>query len=231
MKKLSVVLLVLSLLAACSKQSEHQKRSLTEAEKLVQKSLAYHDPNRLFDKTTIKCSIRSTNPQDSVERVRGVRFNTMANVFEMRQKTNGIDEVFQVPNDPSFADSANIARSEMYQDYFRFMLGGAMVLADESAQIHDSLTDTLINGVKAKQIKVSYEPKGENPDWYFAFNPETGEMIQSRFVYNQGKENQRGEYINYGPYVDYKGMKITSKLEWFDLNGDSVAVEKISYID
>lgn len=238
MKKLSFPIVLLCFLVGCNTKSNINSEEASEAviptevEELVQTALNFHDPQNIFNKTTIVCEIHSTTPKDSVERLRNVQFNTLKDSFEMTQTKNGAIDKYTVPIPTEVQDSTKIARSNMYKNYFRYMLGGAMVLADKSAQIQEEVKDTLLlNNIPAKQIKVIYEPVEETPVWYFTFNTETGEMLQNKFVYNEGQPDQRGEFINYGPYVDYKGMKIPSKIEWFYLNGDLLATENITYLD
>ena len=199
---------------------------------IVKKSLAFHDPRAVFDQAEISCNIVSTTAKDTTQRKRKVVFNTAKGSFSMQQKRDGKEESFQVPIPTSLIDSTVIARSMMYKKYFRYMLGGANVLADSAAIIEESVKDTLFNNLAAKEISVKYEqPVDETPHWYFTIDANTGEMLQSRFVYNEGKENERGEFINYGPYVSYKGMQLTSELNWYYLNGDFLAKEKIEYLD
>ena len=198
---------------------------------IVQKSLDFHDSSAVFDKSDIACKIVSTTAKDTTQRVRTLMFNTSEGTFSMQQLRDGKEESFQVPIPTSLTDSTTIARSKMYKKYFRYMLGGANVLADSSAQIEENIKDTLFNNIASKEISIRYEPINETPNWYFIINANTGEMLQSRFIYNEGKENERGEYINYGPYISYKGMQLTSELNWHYLNGDFLAKEKIEYWD
>jgi hypothetical protein len=236
MYKTYIVFFTCSLLCACTPSSLENTTETPKAETdtnlakyWIQKSLDFHDPERSFDLVPIDASIRSTTIRDTTERLRKVFFNTAQNTFEMRQKTDTNDVVYQVPISKEVTDSLKIARSNMYQNYFRYMLGGAMVLGDSVAIVKENVKDTVLFNQEAKLVAIQYEPIGETPNWYFTFSAETGAMLQSRFVYNEGKADQRGEFINYGPYVDYKGMRITSKLQWFYLNGDPLATEHITY--
>ena len=195
----------------------------------IQRTLNYHDSLRVFNSSEIKARISSTTIRDTIERKREVLLDPKGKTFLMRQKTDSTDIVYQLPIPAEVKDSVKIERSNMYQNYFRYMLGGALVLEDSLAIVKETIKDTTLFDKPAKYIAVQYEPIGETPNWYFAIDAQSGEMLQSRFVYNEGKEDQRGEFINYGPYVEYKGMKLTTQLNWFYLNGDVLASEKITY--
>jgi|GEM_PF-4043057 len=230
------ILFFISIIWACTSNNAKTKIEEKEvildeasAEYWIQKTLNYHDSMRAFNNSEIKARISSTTIRDTTERKREVLLNPAEKTFLMRQKTDSIDIVYQLPIPAEEKDSVKIKRSNMYQNYFRYMLGGALVLGDKAAILKETVKDTVLLDRPAKYIAVQYEPIGETPNWYFTIDALSGEMLQSRFVYNEGKEDQRGEFINYGPYVDYKGMRLTTQLNWFYLNGDTLASERISY--
>ena len=224
---------ILCLLSACQlfDQSPRAKalNSIQDREvrSIVKRTVEYHDPENVFDDVLIQCNIRSKITGDSIESMRQLRFNTKDSLFYMSQQNDGVEETYILPAD-SLADVEKINKTKKYRDYFRYMLGGSMVLDDGNALYESHRSDT-IDGVEVRIIKLGYEPKDKMPVWYYTLNTENGSLIESKFVYNEGEPNERGEVIKYGPYVSYNGVLITEKLEWLYLNGDTLAVEYFAY--
>jgi len=119
-------------------------------------------------------------------------------------------------------------RAEMYNNYFRYLLGMPMKLRDPGTVIHEDITNEEYNDREYKVVKVTYRPEVGSDTWKFYFNPENASLDLIEF--SKDGTFQNGETIELNEKKRFQGMLLPGQLKWFILpDRIFLAEENIKY--
>ncbi len=201
------------------------------AESLLEKSIAYHDPNGVWDSFEGTLEIMLEMP-DSSERWSLVSIDRNNSIFELVEyaKQDTVlrywepDSCLIMLNGNMEIDSAirqekrlTCERTEMYKNYYTYLYGLPMKLRDPGTIIGPEYEKVTFMEKDFLRIRVTYEEAVGKDIWYFYFDPETHALEVYQFYHNETKND--GEYILLSDMVDYNGLKIPKVREWY-MNGE-----------
>ncbi|NNE68879.1 MAG: hypothetical protein HKN29_00795 [Rhodothermales bacterium] len=222
MRNSPIVLAILILSTGCTPPDTR-----SAAEQLVDRSIAFHDPDGHWYGRAHRIDLGEKRP-DGFVRMTSMRLDPVANSFGVRQDRG--EDVVEGYLDPEncaatvngvIPDSTHTQRYRLgcpdglawWREYYAFMHGMPMKLKDDGTVIHPSVTDTTFLDKPVQQIKVTYDPEVGSDIWYFYFDPETAEMVGSRFYHDEAAND--GEYIDYDGLVEADGMRLTRSIHWY----------------
>ena len=194
---------VLGLLISCSTKNT----SPQTGRQLIEKSIAYHDPQGKWAEIQAKFVIQDSLPpgRDS----RNYQFTLDNSKGKFTYQIGGLH--YQVWN-----DSLELIEGEVEKDralrmrnYYGYLWGLPMKLMDEGTLIEDSVWEEKINGKMYQVVRVPYE----KDKWYFYLDPETHRMEAYKFY--QDEPAMKGEIIYLEGEYEFEGMKIPQNRTWY----------------
>ncbi len=235
--------LIISLFLFCLSANVYSQEITPE--EIIAKSIELHDPDSNWSKLNADININSLiykdDRVDTTEQV--LKMDLYHGLFEMHYQRDGqminlhkdlhtcygnVDHPEQVDEAWLKKNKVNCERAEMFDSYYRYLLGMPMKLRDEGTIIDPVVIEEDYDGVKYYIIKVTYEKEVGSYTWLFYFNHYTYQLELSQFS-KDGTFNS-GETIEYGNYQDHQGMKLTGQLIWYDIpDHKKIADERIEY--
>ena len=239
-------------LTACEKKVEQKKELVSEAEKLLEKCIAFHDPQNKWANFSAKVTGLSTfykyndkGDTTITERTSKIWMDIPQNYLEVERMIDGFALRRKVKGDSicestwakpeiSAEDSTkqrlDCDNAKRYRNYYRYLIGLPMVLNDATAQLQDEVGEEVVNGKSCKVLTIKYEPLNKEPVWYFYIDTETGQLWRTKFV-KPTKEGQQpeGEIIDFPKVIDYQQMKMLATFQWLLLDGKQLGDEYYTY--
>ncbi|MEP2239181.1 MAG: DUF6503 family protein, partial [Maribacter sp.] len=174
---------------------------------LLERAIAFHDPENNWSTFKGKMLIEMENPKSS-PRSTVVEMKLPSNYFkttvtkdnyvieseldnnDCTLKLNGSTSIF-----PKIKDSLNISceRAKMMKNYYTYLYGLPMKLKDPGTIIDDKVIKKNFKGKSYLVLKATYEKEVGNDTWYFYFDPKTYAMEVYQFFHDESKND--GEYI------------------------------------
>jgi len=203
---------------------------LSDAQELLVRSLAYHDPAGQWP--TYKGTLRfeEARPNGEVRNTQ-VTLDVPGSGMVHRGEADGRTLVRDVRADhcsatldgrePTEAEMEDLGlacdRLERTRNYYHFLWGLPMKLEDPGTQIDESVERTTFMDAEVEQIRVTYDPEVGGDTWYFYFEPATAKLVGYRFYHDESKND--GEYIILEDELDVAGMRIPANRRWY-VNAD-----------
>jgi len=231
----SVLGLLLLALAACSTpgepQAERAPRELSSAERLLARSLDFHDPDRLWSKDVLSLRWTSARPDGVVALDFEIDYRP-GDSFAMRGEYGGAELVYGVSGDAFSAvvdgeselseetrKSAGLAREDglFWRNYFGFLGGMPMCLRNPQVQLEPEDFEVEFEGRLVRAIRASFSPEVGTDVWTFYFESETAELIGCRF--DRADPTRDGETLVFEELVSIGGMQLPKRRTWY-MNAD-----------
>ena len=203
------------------------------ARDLLARSIRFHDPEGLWSTRTVRLSWNGTG-SDGGERVAlDLTLHPDGRTFSMSGRYRGrridysiVDDRLTVTVDGSAdmpdetREAMRLAREEgmFWRSYFGFLVGLPMKLNDPGTQIDPEPADTEFMGRAVQSIRVTYDPDVGGETWYFYFDPESAELVGSRFYYDESAND--GEYLIFEGLAGADGLRLPMRRSWY-VNADS----------
>ncbi len=229
------VLLLIAGFSACSGSGEGEPpvesaAEQSEAEALLTRSIAYHDPAAEWEDFRGTLSLEEVRP-DGSSRTAQVGLDVTSGGFEYRVDADGSEVVKRVTRDGCVAtvdggepDEAAIESHrlgceaiERSRNYYLYLWGLPMKLRDPGTLIDPSVERTEFEGQAVDQIRVTYDADVGGDIWYFYFEPTSARMIGYRFYHDESVND--GEYITLEGEHVVSAMRIPARRRWF-VNAD-----------
>lgn len=203
-----------------------QAQELT-AQELLDKSIAYHDPegkwaNFKADFTiqmeTLKRSVRTTKieldfPQQyfksEVERG-GV---TITAELKAGQCTHRLEGSTTFTAAQAKKHGLNCERTIKMRDYYVYLYGLPMKLKDPGTLLDSKVYTKTLKGVSYHCLKVTYDEKVGKDTWYFYLDKTTAQLRHYQFYHNEAEND--GEYILLSGEVNIGGIKMPKDRAWY----------------
>ena len=199
---------------------------------LLERAIAYHDPENNWSSFKGKMLIEMENPKSS-PRSTVIEMKLPNNYFkstvkkdnytieseldngECTLKLNGSTSIF-----PKIKDSLNIScdRAKMMKNYYTYLYGLPMKLKDPGTIIDNNVVKKNFKGKEYLVLKATYEKEVGNDTWYFYFDPKTYAMEVYQFFHDESKND--GEYILLSEMITVNGIKIPKVRAWYYNKGD-----------
>jgi len=196
-----------------------------DAYNIIDKSIAYHDPNQNWD--TFKGSFTVVfEPPEKEQRIRVVSLNNRNGNFKMETRTDpfllyqikgekikmALGKRTQLTAEEKDKYRISEARAKMYKSYYHYLYGMPMNLKT-GPKPENKVEKVYYNDQDCYKVKVVYkEPVGKDI-WYFYFNTETFALVAYQFFHDEAKND--GEYINFEGIHVQNGIRFPKNRTWY----------------
>lgn len=196
-------------------------------DQLLDKAIAYHDPNGHWNKLKASLTIKMTMPE-ATERVSRIQLDFPAQFYSSIVKKDGNTITSTLKkgecllmlngstNIPKAAqDSLRITcdRAKMMRDYYTYLFGLPMKLKDAGTNVYKKVQKRVFKNKEYLVLKADYDAAIGKDTWYFYFDPSTYAMEAYQFFHEESKND--GEYILLTDLVEVDHIKIPKTRAWF----------------
>lgn len=194
---------------------------------LLDKAIAYHDPNDVWDSFKGKLSVTMSTPNGK-KRVSTIEINLPEEYFQVISERDSITILQSVTkgncqlqlngsHDISEEDKTKhrltCERAKMYKNYYTYLYGLPMKLRDPGTLIDTKTERKSFKGKEYLVLRVTYEKEVGGDIWYFYFDPETYAMEVYQFFRDESKPD--GEYILLSGEQEISGIKMPKTRAWY----------------
>jgi len=198
---------------------------------VVERSIAYHDPQGLWGSARFQLVFRETRPDGSERRTR-VRFSNALDSFEILTDRDeaqieglmaGDECVLTLNGSTEFSDEEReehrltCERLRWLRNYYTYLWGLPMKLRDPGARLDAQVTDAWYQNLPVWSVRVTYDESVGSDTWYFYFDQQSYALVGYRFYHDEAKRD--GEYIVLKGETETEGMRIPTKRSWY-VNAD-----------
>ncbi|MRX64169.1 DUF6503 family protein [Maribacter luteus] len=204
----------------------HTAQELT-SEQLIDKTIAYHDPNQLWDVFEGKLFI-TLQYADGKERHSIIEIDLPREYFKVTnlQDDNVIEYIVNkegctllLNGETTFTEEdAKTYRLTCEQalktkNYYSYLYGLPMKLRDPGTIVSPEVQTKTFKGKEYLVIKVNYEENVGKDTWYFYFDPTTYAMEVYQFYHDESKND--GEYILLNEIENVASIKMPKIRTWY----------------
>ncbi len=203
---------------------------LPDAQTLVSKSIAYHDPDGIFLNKAIRLDFEDEIP-DAAKRAASVLIDVSGQRFEMTRQSEvtvagridpdtcemTLDGKADVSDELKKEHRLSCERLKLMRNYYTYLWGLPMKLRDPGTNLGAPFSDQF-NDQEALAVKVTYEPDVGGDIWYFYFDPSSYALIGYRFYRDEEKGD--GEYIVLEGETQGAGLRLPKSRRWLTHQGD-----------
>lgn len=201
---------------------------------LLDKAIAYHDPNQLWDVFEGKLFITLQYP-DGKERQSEVEINLPKEYFKLTtlQDDDVIEYILEkedctvrLNGETSISDEdrdtyrLSCDQALKMKNYYTYLYGLPMKLKDPGSQLDPLVQTKNLNGKNYLVLKVTYDKGIGNDIWYFYFNPLTYAMEAYQFFHDETKKD--GEYILLSEIENVASIKMPKIRTWYYNSNDKL---------
>lgn len=183
----------------------------TSAEKILAKSVSYHDPQDNWSELKATLQFKETRPSGP-DRSTIIEIDNTKSYMKINRND---EEVYEVKGEAAevLKGDKEKERALVLRNYYLYLWGLPMKLYDKSTPDITLAEDEKVGDKPCKVLRVAYE----NDTWYFYFDDFSGRMLQYKFF--QDVEESKGELITLEDEILVNGIKIPQKRSWYRLPG------------
>jgi hypothetical protein len=204
----------------------------TEAEKLLDNAIAYHDPNQNWNSFNGELQIRMETPTQS-DRNSDILINLPEDYFYVKAVRDSITVEYEVSSEvcearlngsTNYSDEdakkhrLSCENAKRYKNYYTYLYGLPMKLKDPGTHISETVERKSFKGKDYLILKVTYDKEVGTDIWYFYFDPETYAMEVYQFFRQDENGNQKdetGEYILLTEEAIVNDIKMPKIRAWY----------------
>ena len=201
--------------------------SLT-AQELLDRSIAYHDPQGRWERGAFEITDVSSRPDGKGGRRTVLRFDNARGRFEMDSSIEGRPLSIVVQNDAAevrFDGRTDLSREELERhrltpaqvltrrNFHLYLWGLPMKLRDPGTRLDPTVKETHFQGKPVHQLRVTYDKAVGSDVWYFYLDRETGALVGHRFHHDEAKGD--GEYTALSEEVSGQGLRLPRVRKWY----------------
>jgi hypothetical protein len=224
MKKYLFILFVIVVFKA-------QAQEIT-AQELLDKSIAYHDPEERWANFKGGFTIKMETPNRPL-RTTKITLDFPQQYFKCSVERGGVSTAAEwkagncshrLEGSTSFtAEQAkehglNCERTNKMRDYYVYLYGLPMKLKDPGTHLDPKVYTKTLNGVSYYCLKVTYDEKVGKDTWYFYLDKTTAQLRHYQFYHNEAEND--GEYILLSGEENVGGIKMPKDRAWY-MNADN----------
>ncbi|MCJ7466988.1 MAG: DUF6503 family protein [Maribacter sp.] len=214
---------------ACSMPAVSQEIS---GEALLQKTIAYHDPQNVWPSFNGKFQISSDSPEGG-SRINDITLDLPQQYFALTTSTDGVkaEQIVdkgkchfslngstQLSEEDMTSHRLSCERANTMKNYYTYLYGLPMKLSDPGTLIDPKVGRRNFKGKEYLVLKVKYEEGVGKDIWYFYFNPKSYALEVYQFYHDETKND--GEYILLSGTENAFGIKMPKSRAWY-LNKDN----------
>jgi hypothetical protein len=214
--------------------STHSFSQNLTGQELLEKAIAYHDPNNNWSHFNATLNITMETPNSS-NRNSKIDINFPKEYFNLLSTRDSTTIQYTIKKEKciiSMNDSIRIANqttkpkrthcetTKLYKNYYTYLYGLPMKLKDVGTNIHDKVEYKTFKGKEYLVLKVTYNETVGSDTWYFYFNPKTYTMEIYQFFHDESKND--GEYILLTEEVTIDNIKMPKNRAWYTNKEDKL---------
>ncbi len=224
---------LLVLLAGCAPTittetgKQEKEKTLTPAEELLNRSIAYHDPNGLWVTRPLEFKLLSSRSGGRRDKI-SIQMDSILGFFRCRMERGSDVIEFESRGGDWSAKvngSADISAGDLekyrltrdgglfWRNYYGFLLGLPMKLEDEGAILDPEPQSTTFQGREVLALRVTYAPAVGGDTWYFYLDPESSALVGYRFYHDESIND--GEYITLEGEAEAGGLRLPKVRSWY----------------
>ena len=196
-------------------------------EELINKSIAYHDPNNSWSRFAGDLNITMETP-NRAPRVSTITLDLQKQYFkneygrdgntitqEINKKNCSVllnkSQEFTAEEEKTYRLSCEQAKRT--RDYYTYLYGLPMKLKDPGTLINPKVEKRSFKGKDYWVAQVNYEKEVGEDTWYFYFDPSTFALEVYQFYHGESKND--GEYILLTEESEVNGIKMPKNRAWY----------------
>ncbi len=195
------------------------------AGELLDRSIAYHDPEGLFLSQANRLSFLETRPGGSDRKtevlidVAGGRFEItrrdeveVAGVIGDGKCVMTLDGRSEVSDEERETHRLSCERLELLRNYYTYLWGLPMKLRDPGTRLGE-VTETTFSDRDVYGLRVTYETEVGGDTWYFYFDRSSSALTGYRFYHDETKND--GEVILLEGELEANGLRLPKSRAWY----------------
>ena len=208
-----------------------QAQELT-AQELLDKSIAYHDPEGKWANFKAGFTIQMETPKHPV-RTTKIELDFPQQYFKSEVERGGVTTTAEwkagqcfhrLEGSTTFTEAQakehglNCEITNKMRDYYVYLYGLPMKLKDPGTQLDPKVYSKTLKGVSYHYLKVTYDEKVGKDTWYFYLDKTTAQLRHYQFYHDEAEND--GEYILLSGEVNIGGIKMPKDRAWY-MNADN----------
>lgn len=204
-----------------------QSGSGLSAQQILEKSIAYHDPQGRWAGFRADFRIEMITP-GRPKRVSRIRMDHPGQAFDLEVergkdryaiyiKADSCRIAFQgsddIPEQVAKELNLNCDRGRFYRDYYTYLYGLPMKLRDPGTRLDARVQRKLLEGKEYWVLRANYEAEVGTDTWYFYFDPESYAMEAYQFYHDEAQND--GEYILLEGLETVGGIRMPRVRSWY----------------
>lgn len=205
----------------------------TPAAKLVERSIAFHDPEGVWGSRAVDMVWFGTGADGSERVAVELHFGSDQDDFTLSGRYAGSSIEYETTarswsasvDGESSPDEETVARMRLdreggmfWRSYYGFLAGLPMKVADPGARLDPEVAETVFEGRDVQAVRVTYDPEVGGDTWYFYFDPASAQLVGCRFYHDESAND--GEYITFEGLAESGGLRLPRYREWYTNDGD-----------
>nr|WP_299382509.1 DUF6503 family protein [Allomuricauda sp.] len=194
---------------------------------VLEKSIAFHDPNNNWGKFQGSFKVVMETPNSS-NRSSVIHLDIPKQQFVLEVEKDGAKYAYSFDkkectitlnnsNDISGEDRKKYRltceRGQKMRDYYTYLYGLPMKIKDPGAHLGEQVERKTFKGKEYLVLKVTYDENVGRDVWYFYFDPSTYAMEVYQFYHDVTKGD--GEYITLQGLEEINGIKMPKTRAWY----------------
>lgn len=220
------VFILLALLAL-----KGQAQEITALE-LLDKSIAYHDPEGKWANFKGSFTIKMETPKRPVRTTR-IELDFLQQYFKSSVERGGVSTTSQwkagqcmhwLEGSTTFTAAQakehglNCERTNKMRNYYVYLYGLPMKLKDPGTQLDPKVYTKTLKGISYHCLKVTYDESVGKDTWYFYLDKTTAQLRHYQFFHDEAAND--GEYILLSGEANIEGIKMPKDRAWY-MNADN----------
>jgi len=197
------------------------------APELLDKAIAYHDPDKLWSVFQGKLFITMNYP-DGRERHSEVKIDLPKQHFEITSTTGGtiikqtldkeectlkLNGSTTISEEDMKTHRLSCERANFVKNYYLYLYGLPMKLKDKGTNLDPKVQTKTFKGKEYLVLKVTYDESVGKDVWYFYFDPTSYAMEVYQFFHDESKND--GEYILLSDLENVGTIKMPKVRAWY----------------
>lgn len=193
---------------------------------LLSRSIAYHDPQGLWERGAFRLTVESTTAKGETQ-TKEIVINNGAGRYELRETQDGQRIEQKLEGDScafSIDGSTDLTKKQLkkyslscetlkqWRNYHSFLWGLPMKLRDPGTRLDPEVRERTFEGRDVLALRITYEPEVGTDIWYMYLDPETSALVGYEFF--KDEENKIGEYIVLTGEIEGGGLRLPKNRAW-----------------
>lgn len=234
---LSTILLALEL---CSNGVFAQKQVM-DARNLLEKSIAYHDPQGNWPGFSGTIYLRGQLPERKPS-YSVISFNNKKDLYKATRKihgkmiTGGVSQgacFAQINGDSHLStESVEIYHLECEEilkmrNFHLHMLGMPMKLLEPGIRIEPKVRMTSFDGISCYELTVRYHKSAARESWKYYFNPNTYALKGYRYSPGDTREGVNGDFVILEDELEIDEIKFPKLRKWYNAAHSPIGTDEL----